>query len=97
MENQQNQENTSFNDQSRADRALDDRFDKTTLKAMNEQGGVEVEADGVNAESMVRETEDASLQDKEYSFDEDLTGTEEYHDADSFGGDDSEYFESDLL
>jgi hypothetical protein len=36
----------------------------------------------VNAQDSVRETEDASLQDKEYAFDEDNTGTEEYHDAD---------------
>lgn len=36
-----------------------------------------------DAESSVRLNEDASLQDKEYSFDEDNTGSEEYHDADS--------------
>ncbi len=31
----------------------------------------------------VRETEDASLQDKEYSFDEDNTDDEEFHDIDN--------------
>ena len=34
-----------------------------------------------DAESSVRSNQDASLPDKEYSFDEDNTGTEEYHDA----------------
>jgi hypothetical protein len=64
MENQSNnqgtQENTSFNDQNQADRALKSK---------------------TNADDQVRENEEASLQDKEYSFDEDLTGNEEYHDA----------------
>lgn len=40
-------------------------------------------AKGDDPESQVRLNEDASLQDKEYAFDEDNTGTEEYHDADS--------------
>lgn len=34
-----------------------------------------------DAEAEVIENEDASLQDKEYSFDEDNTDNEEYHDA----------------
>ena len=41
-----------------------------------------LERDGITADEEVRETEDASLQDKEYAFDESNTGTEEYHDAD---------------
>jgi hypothetical protein len=69
MQNQNNQENTSFNDQSKSDQALKD------------------EVVNHDAEMEVRENEDASLQDKEYSFDEDLTGTEEYHDVDDFGDD----------
>jgi hypothetical protein len=36
----------------------------------------------VDPDQAVRETEDASLPDKEYAFGEDNTGTEEYHDAD---------------
>jgi hypothetical protein len=35
----------------------------------------------VDPETQVRESEDASLQDETYSFDEDNTGIEEYHDA----------------
>jgi hypothetical protein len=72
MENQNNQENTTFNDQSLSDQ----QFNAETLGAGEEE---------VSAEEQVRENEDASLQDKEYSFDEDLTGTEEYHDVDDFG------------
>ena len=42
----------------------------------------------LNAENDVRETEDASLPDKEYAFGEDNTDNEEYHDADDdLGGD----------
>lgn len=39
-----------------------------------------------DAEAEVIENEDASLQDKEYSFDEDNTDNEEYHDADDESG-----------
>lgn len=35
-----------------------------------------------DADSQVRETEDASLQDDTYSFDEDNTDNEEFHDLD---------------
>lgn len=40
-----------------------------------------------SAEAEVREVEDASLQDKEYSFDETNTNDEEFHDIDDQAGD----------
>lgn len=51
-----------------------------------------------NADTQVRETEDASLQDDTYSFDEDNTDNEEFHDMDDLGeeaGDLTDIFESD--
>ncbi len=39
-----------------------------------------------NAEAEVRENEDASLQDDTYSFDEDNTDNEEFHDLDDVDG-----------
>lgn len=48
----------------------------------------------VNAEDEVRQTEDASLPDKEYAFGEDNTDNEEYHDAEDFqSGDLADVFE----
>ncbi len=50
----------------------------------------------VDPDQSVRETEDASLPDKEYAFGEDNTDLEEYHDADDedledmFGNEDNE-------
>lgn len=38
-----------------------------------------------NADTQVRETEDASLQDDTYAFDEDNTDNEEFHDIDDLG------------
>lgn len=38
--------------------------------------------DHLKPETQVRENEDASLQDDSYSFDEDNTDNEEFHDAD---------------
>lgn len=40
-----------------------------------------------NAEAEVRENEDASLQDDTYSFDEDNTDNEEFHDLDDISED----------
>jgi hypothetical protein len=95
MQNQNNQENTSFNDQA------DGKFDKA-VKNSNLRGGAQEQqklSKGVtsdddenagetysenlmnSAESQVRATEDASLQDDTYAFDEDNTENEEYHDA----------------
>ena len=45
-----------------------------------------------SAEAEVREVEDASLQDKEYSFGEDNTDDEEFHDIDDQAGDLVEIF-----
>jgi tRNA U34 5-methylaminomethyl-2-thiouridine-forming methyltransferase MnmC len=45
-----------------------------------------------SAEAEVRESEDASLQDKEYSFDEANTSDEEFHDIDDQAGDLVEIF-----
>jgi hypothetical protein len=42
-----------------------------------------------NAEEQVRATEDASLQDDTYAFDEDNTDNEDIHDVDDFGDVDS--------
>lgn len=39
-----------------------------------------------NVEEQVRATEDASLQDDSYSFDEDNTSNEDIHDVSDFGG-----------
>jgi hypothetical protein len=51
-----------------------------------------------DADTEVRENEDASLQDDTYSFDEDNTDNEEFHDMDDLGedaGDLTDIFESD--
>ena len=65
----QNEQVKNTNDQA------DGKFDRT-LKTMQS------ELDSVDPNVSVRETEDASLPDKEYAFGEDNTDTEEYHDAD---------------
>ncbi|MES2526083.1 MAG: hypothetical protein V4598_03315 [Bdellovibrionota bacterium] len=46
-------------------------------------------------EEQVRQTEDASLQDDTYSFDEDNTDNEEYHDVDDDSSELTDIFESD--
>ncbi len=50
-----------------------------------------------DADSQVRATEDASLQDDSYSFDEDNTDNEEFHDVDDIDeeSDLTELFEND--
>lgn len=72
----ENQEHTTFFDQ--ADGNLEKKLETETEKL----------SPGVmsDAESEVLENEEASLQDDSYSFDEDNTGSEEYHDA---GGENS--------
>lgn len=76
MENQNNQENTSGRDQA------DGKFDGNVKQEQLAKG---VTAD---ADAQVRETEDASLPDDAYSFDEDNTDNEEYHDAGDLGDSD---------
>ena len=72
----ENQEHSTFFDQ--ADGNLEKKLEKETEKL---SPGVKTEA-----ESEVLENEEASLQDDSYSFDEDNTGSEDYHDA---GGENS--------
>lgn len=86
MENQNNQENTSFNDHAKSDRALKskpEQLRKGVVEDMEERGGDEYSKNLMSKpDQEVRENEDASLQDESYSFDEQNTDNEEYHDAD---------------
>lgn len=50
-----------------------------------------------SADSQVRASEDASLQDDTYAFDEDNTGNEDIHDVEDFGEVDSDMFDSEDL
>lgn len=50
--------------------------------------------EGSDAETQVRATEDASLQDDTYAFDEDNTSNEDIHDVSDFGDVDSGLFDS---
>lgn len=95
--NQGNQENASFYDQADQNfsRAVNNAqggkgsMDQDKL-AKGIGGDNELDEDGSqfsanlmgDAEEEVRENEDASLQDDSYSFDEENTDNEEYHDAD---------------
>jgi hypothetical protein len=52
-------------------------------KLNTDEGGESYKTDLMTpAEHEVRENEDASLQDSSYTFDEDNTGDEEFHDVD---------------
>lgn len=82
MGNQNNQdirndENSTFYDQ------VDGKFNKSIQAGQSEKlaAGVSSDEEEADPDEQVRETEDASLQDDTYSFDEDNTGNEEYHDA----------------
>jgi hypothetical protein len=89
-DNQPNQENSTFYDQA------DGKFEKAVRKASgqdkiapgvtsddDQNAGETYSKNLMNpAEREVRENEDASLQDDTYSFDEDNTENEEYHDVD---------------
>lgn len=79
----ENQEHTTFYDQ--ADGKLEKKLQDLQSGKVKE---TEKLSPGVmsDAENEVLENEEASLQDDSYSFDEDNTGNEEYHDA---GGDNS--------
>jgi hypothetical protein len=48
-----------------------------------------------DADTQVRQTEDASLQDDSYSFDESNTDNEEYHDVDDDSSELTDLFQSD--
>lgn len=85
-ESTENPENTSFYDQ--ADQTFNRKLNEKEIKlAKGVKGDEETEEEeasefGGSAEQQVRQTEDASLQDESYSFDESNTDNEEYHDAD---------------
>lgn len=95
MQNQGNQENTSFNDQA------DGKFDRKINSDREEVNGARdysknLMNENPDASQQVRETEDASLQDDTYSFDETNTNDEEYHDVDDMGESDlTDTFETD--
>lgn len=88
MENQPNQENTSFNSQAdgQIDKAVKTKAEQLRkgVTSDDEDTGGEVYSKNLMSRSdkEVRENEDASLQDDSYSFDEANTDNEEYHDAD---------------
>lgn len=77
----ENMEHTTFYDQ--ADKNIEKKFQNIKPDKIKESDKL---SPGVmsDAENEVLENEEASLQDESYSFDEDNTGSEEYHDA---GGD----------
>lgn len=62
----------------------------------NDAAAGAVQADGLtsDADTQVRATEDASLQDDSYAFDEDNTNNEDIHDVSDFGDMDSGLFDS---
>lgn len=96
MENQNDQENTSRNNQGdgqfdqtvknanlRGGTQEQEKLSKGVTSDDDENAGAVYSENLMNkAEAQVRATEDASLQDDTYSFDEDNTSNEEYHDAD---------------
>lgn len=77
MQNQNNQ------DKSTRDQA-DGKFDRNIASTGGDTYSKNLMK---NPEESVRETEDASLQDKEYAFDEDNTDNEEFHDIDDLDSD----------
>lgn len=98
MENQNNQQ---------ANNQADGTFDRNVKSAVTkepltnqassddqEQGGA-VYSDNLmsKADTQVRATEDASLQDESYAFDEDNTSNEDIHDVTDFGDVDSDLFD----
>lgn len=84
MANQNDQEHASFYDQAdgRFNEAIEKRkvLDKKTASTSASESDFSDEA-VPDPDKQVRETEDASLQDSTYSFDESNTDNEEYHDA----------------
>ncbi len=60
----------------------------------DDEAGSVYEGDLQDAGTQVRATEDASLQDDTYAFDEDNTSNEDIHDVSDFGDGESELFDS---
>jgi hypothetical protein len=85
MENKNNQEDTQSSEHSSFYDQADGNFNKAiqnNLGAQKLAKGVTSDKEGeIDPEDQVRETENASLQDDSYSFDEENTDNEEYHDA----------------
>lgn len=84
MANQNDQEHSSFYDQ--ADGKFNEAIEKGKLPdkkiASTSESKSDFSDEGLpDPDKQVRETEDASLQDSTYSFDESNTDNEEYHDA----------------
>lgn len=82
MEDQSDQEHTTFYDEA------DHKFEVSLAKRVKLAKGIteddEARSDAkesLDADRQVRETEDASLQDDSYAFDESNTDNEEYHDV----------------
>lgn len=75
MMNDNDQEHTTFYDQ--ADRPFERRF---TQRKLTKKKSPPAEVDE-KVQRQVRETEDASLPDDAYAFDESNTDNEEYHDV----------------
>lgn len=61
----------------------------------NDQADGKFDKNVKSAEQQVRQTEDASLQDDTYSFDEANTDNEEFHDIDDDSSELTDIFESD--
>lgn len=61
----------------------------------NDQADGKFDKNVKSPEEQVRQTEDASLQDDTYSFDEDNTDNEEYHDVDDDSSELTDIFEGD--
>lgn len=86
MADQNNSQNPFYNEQA------DQKWTTPSPKNDNDNvtNDIKVNSPAKNSrdpDSLVRQNEDASLQDKQYAFDEDNTGNEEYHDA--VGGEDA--------
>jgi hypothetical protein len=86
MGSETNPENTTFNDDNQTDQSFEKKFsDKNVTNDEAQLSPAEKsyqdEQGHVDPDSAVRLNEDASLPDKQYSFGEDNTGNEEYHDA----------------
>lgn len=83
-ENNINQENSSLNDRAESDKKINQqKLSKGVSSEDDEYAGETYSKNLMNkAQTQVRENEDASLQDNTYSFDENNTDNEEYHDAD---------------
>ena len=87
MENQTNPER-SVNDQA------DGKFDNVKTSVEGEEEEQSASTYNSEADSQVRATEDASLQDDTYSFDEDNTQNEDIHDVSDFADVDSDLFDN---